>query len=86
MTTTNQFACALCPDIEAMEVADFKAHREQVHKQTEHRGRQRLTMHLDGKEFWESHYEWRLPPPDETVFAYQVVYAARSKQDKARWS
>lgn len=82
----NLFVCQLCSESEAMEVADFKAHREQLHGEIDHRGRQRMVMHLDATDWFESRYEWLAPDSDDVVVAVQTIRQPRRGLSKVMWS
>jgi hypothetical protein len=78
----NLFKCLSCEGEPEFTPGELREHLKTVHNITEAKGNRRLVFHLDGSDFFQSDYEWKIGD----VKLAQQVRCKRRGLDKALWA
>lgn len=74
----NEFTCILCTPAVTMAAGEYRAHRENVHQLTDHRGKRKAVAHIDADTWFSWSYTWHDPVTD-AAFANQYVKQPRHR-------
>ena len=85
LKSEQAFICCTCNNMQLGGGTETKVHLETVHGITQFQGMKEMIMHMDGRDWYESQYHWKIPKGDETVELIQSVRTQRSKRDKMLW-
>jgi hypothetical protein len=81
MTQENSYNVWTCCGTQFTQ-PEIVEHLKTAHKVESMAGKRRMTMHLDGQEFFQSNYEWTVGD----VVLRQVVRTERAADDIMRWA
>ena len=73
---TNEFFCEVCNDGVAMSGHEANEHLKNVHHLENARGTKQMTMHIDGRDWYESRYTWTFGK----LVLLQVCHNPRTKK------